>query len=172
MMRIRSCFSFGIAAALVLTSAACARDEPADTDFATPAEETAQPGYMDDRPADLVSAQEAYLAAWNGSDPAALAAFFTDDARATVGDNTYTGIAEIRDRWAGENVAAVSDLESEPESFNRVGDDYVEEGTYSHTLTPPEGDVQTVTGRYNVTWTRSADGQWRIRSSTVTPDAM
>jgi uncharacterized protein (TIGR02246 family) len=171
-MRIRSCFSFGIAAALVLTSGACARDEPADTDFAAPTQETGQPAYMDDRPADLVSRQEAYLGAWNGSDAAALAAFFTDDATATVGDNTYNGIAEIRDRWAGENVAAVSDLEAEPETFNRSGNDFVEEGTYSHTMTPPEGDVQTITGRYTVTWTQGADGQWRIRSTHIRPDAM
>jgi uncharacterized protein (TIGR02246 family) len=171
-MRIRSCFSLGITAALVLTSAACARDEPADTDFAAPTEETGQPAYMDDRPADLMSAQEQYLASWNGSDPAAVAAYFTEDATATVGDNTYNGIAEIRDVWAGENVAAVSDLEAEPESFSRSGDDFMEEGTYSHTFTPPEGDVQTVTGRYTVTWTRAADGQWRIRSTTVRQDAM
>jgi uncharacterized protein (TIGR02246 family) len=171
-MSIRSCFTFGIAAALVLTMGACARDEPADTDFATPAAETEQPVTMDDRPAELVGAQQDYLAAWNGTDPDAVAGFFTDDATATVGENTYNGITEIRDMWAADNVAAVDGLEAIPETIARSGDDFVEGGSYSHTMTPPDGDVQSVTGRYTVTWTLAADGRWRIRSTTVQQDAM
>lgn len=171
MTRIRSSSRFGIAAALVLTTAACGRDEPVDTEFTVPTAETAQPGITDDRPADLIAAQQDYLAAWNGSDADAAAAYFADDATAIVGDETYTGIAAIRDEWIAENIVAVGDLEATPESITRNGDEIVEEGTYSHTVTMPEGDVESMTGRYSVTWSRSDDGAWRITATTVQPDA-
>lgn len=172
MTRIRSYSRLGIAAALVLTTAACARDEPVDTEFAAPTAETEQPGVMEEQPADLVTAQQNYIAAWNGTDVDAVTAFFTDDATVVAGEDTYNGIAEIREQWVAEGVGIVSNLEATPESVTRTGNEIHEEGTYSHTVTPPEGDVQTVTGRYTVTWTLGADGTWRIRSTTVQQDAM
>jgi hypothetical protein len=64
-----------------------------DADDAAPAAEPAGAPAADltTMPQELADRTEQYTAAWNSNDPAAVAAFFTDNATARVGDDAFTG---------------------------------------------------------------------------------
>jgi uncharacterized protein (TIGR02246 family) len=158
---------------LVPLALACARD--ADDTLPPPGSEpAAAPGAsatgQATAPPELASRVEQYTSAWNGNDPAAVAAFFTDDATARVGDDTFTGRQEIQNGWL-QNVPEISNLQINEARSEQSGQDFRSEGTYTHApFQAPDGTTSS-SGRYTVTWTRAADGQWRIRSTEVTPDA-
>lgn len=120
-------------------------------------------------PAGIEAARDRYIAAWNGDDPAAVAQLYTQNATAVVGDTTYQGRAEIQEAWL-QGVPTVSNLRVTETSARQVGNDWQSEGTYSLTASPPDEDPMEQTGRYSITWTRDADGQWRVRSSEVQLD--
>lgn len=128
-----------------------------------------EPAAMEAPSAELEAASERSVAAWNGDDPAAVAAFFTTDAVAMVDDTTYQGRAEIEAGWL-QGVPLVSDLELTETSMEQVGDDWRSEGTYSGTVSEPDADPVVNTGTYITTWTLDADGEWRIRSIDVQAD--
>jgi uncharacterized protein (TIGR02246 family) len=166
MRTIRSRSMVFVCALALPLAVACERDpepEPWPDTAAAPADN-------DQLPAELQRATDDYIAAWNGDDPAAVAAFYTDDATATVGADTYRGRDEIRMQWIEPNIGALSDLEITPTRTEQRNGDYFSEGTYTHQVDPPDADEFTMTGHYMVTWTRAADGQWRIRSSEIHPD--
>jgi uncharacterized protein (TIGR02246 family) len=147
----------------------CVRDD-ADTvppPAAEPAETPATAGQAT-MPADLVTRTEQYTAAWNGSDPAAVAQYFTQDATARVGDDTFSGRQEIQNGWL-QNVPNIRDLEIFEARSEQRGEDYYAEGTYTHAVVEEGPSTGGTNGRYTVTWTRDADGQWRIRSTEVMP---
>jgi uncharacterized protein (TIGR02246 family) len=154
---------------------ACGRDAgdtvpaPGTDPAAAPAPGAAAPGQAT-APPELASRVEQYTAAWNGNDPAAVAAFFTDDATARVGDDTFTGRQEIQSGWL-QNVPNITNLQINETRSEQIGQDFRSEGTYTHdAFQSPDGTTST-SGRYTVTWTQAADGQWRIRSTEVTPNA-
>jgi uncharacterized protein (TIGR02246 family) len=121
-------------------------------------------------PPELASRVEQYTAAWNGNDPAAVAAFFTDDATVRVGDDTFNGRQEIQSTWL-QNVPGITNLQIIETRSEQIGQDFRSEGTYTHApFQSPDGTTSTG-GRYTVTWTQAADGQWRIRSTEVMSDA-
>jgi uncharacterized protein (TIGR02246 family) len=157
---------------LLAFTTACARDDDDDAfpPAADPAPAAAPATGQATVPPELASRIEQYTAAWNGSDPAAVAAYFTEDATARVGDDTFTGRQEIQNNWL-QNVSNISNLQITETLTEQRGQDYYSEGTYTHSpFQNPEG-VTSTSGRFTVTWTRSADGQWRISSTNVTPDA-
>jgi uncharacterized protein (TIGR02246 family) len=157
-----------LAACVLLLPLTVACERPAnETDM--PVVTADDPAATDAPPAELQARTDAYVAAWNQSDPDAVAEFYTDDATATVGDTTYRGREEIQAGWL-QNVPAVSNLQVTETSTRQVGEDWRSEGTYSLVATPPDGDSMDETGRYDVTWTRDAGGEWRIRSSGVHAD--
>lgn len=121
-------------------------------------------------PPDLEQRSQAWMAAWNGSDPAAVAEFFTEDARAVVDDSTFTGRAAIERGWLANNVPAVSNLQATDESVRQSGSDWVASGRHSYTAQPPEGEAEQGSGSHEVTWSQGPDGTWRIRSITVRGD--
>lgn len=154
-----------------LAFAACAVDDDdadgmpadtmADTMAAMPAAGTA--------PADLQARDDAFVAAWNGSDPAALDGFFTDDAVVVDDTMTYTGRQQIREQWLASNVAVVSNLQVHDVRWEPSGSDYRATGHYTMRVTLPD-TAMDVSGRFEDTWTRGADGQWRVRSMNITTD--
>jgi ketosteroid isomerase-like protein len=150
---------------IVPLAAGCARD----ADDTVPAAE-APAADMTTMPQALADRSEQYTAAWNGNDPAAVAEFFMDDATARVGDDTFTGREEIHSVWL-QNVPNVNDLEVQETRTEQRGQDYYSEGTYTHAPFQTEDGMSGTGGRYALTWTQDAAGQWRIRSSEVMPDA-
>lgn len=157
-----------IAGCLLLPLGACAPDDDVEVEDIPPATEAQAPA--DQVPMELRSANDQYTAAWNGSDPQAVAAFFLPDATVTVGDSTFTGRDRIMAGWLQPNVARINDLQITETRAQPAGADWHTEGTYRHQ--PMPGDTMASTGgRYMVMWTRAPDGQWRIRSTEVMPDA-
>jgi uncharacterized protein (TIGR02246 family) len=147
---------------------ACA---PAAEDTAPAAEPAAAPAAdLATMPQELAGRVEQYTAAWNGNDPAAVAAFFTDDATARVGDDTFTGRQEIQGGWL-QNVPNINNLQIHETRTEQRGQDFYSEGTYTHDAFQTDAGPSGTSGRYAATWTQDADGQWRIRSSEVMPDA-
>jgi uncharacterized protein (TIGR02246 family) len=162
---------------LVPLTFACARDAddtdpppPADVPAAAPAPAPAPAqGARAEMPPGLQNRVNAYTAAWNGSDPAAVAAFFTDDATVRVGDDSFSGRQQIQNGWL-QNVPNINDLQINETSSEQRGQDYYAEGTYTHAPVQTGPTAGATRGRFNVTWTRAADGQWRIRSTEVMPE--
>jgi uncharacterized protein (TIGR02246 family) len=116
-------------------------------------------------PADVQARARDFTSAWNGNDPAAVAAFFTEDATATVGDSTYTGRADIEQRWLAANVPAVSNLQVTEDDTHMMGPDVMASGSHTFSAADPQGQVQQMRGTHQLTWTRDADGEWRIRNA-------
>ena len=63
------------------------------------------------------------------------------------------------------------DLTVTETNTERRGDDWHVAGTFRQTVTQPGAEPVAGSGRYSVTWTRTPEGQWRIRSSEVIRDA-
>jgi ketosteroid isomerase-like protein len=150
-------------AAFLLLFTACA---PAERDAPEPAtDETA-----DAPPAELTSAADRYTEAWNGDDPSAVAAFYTEAATVAVGDSTYQGRAEIEQEWAGQGLPVISDLRETESSWEAMNGDWRVYGRYTHMVSPPDQEAFEARGDYSHNWTQDADGQWRISSSEIQPD--
>ena len=95
---------------------------------------------------------------------------FTEDATVVLNDTaTYNGRQEIQENWIRPGLEGISDLETQDQVWTANGADYRSSGRFSHMMTTPEGEV-TVTGRYETTWTRDTDGQWRVRSMRINAD--
>lgn len=122
-------------------------------------------------PAELTAAAERYVAAWNGDDPSAVAAFYPTDATATLADTTWQGPAEIEARWVRMNQPGISNLRVIESSWQKMNGDWREQGRYSLMFTPPEGEPAEAPGSYSHDWMLDAGGEWHIRSSDVRPDA-
>ncbi len=103
----------------------------------------------------LAPAHDEYVRAWGGANPAAVGAFFSDDAHGDIGGRPHHGRAAIVDAWVAPNLPVPRDR-IVPESFTG-GDDRIRE----------TGHMPA--GRYVNEWARQADGAWRIVSVTVTP---
>jgi uncharacterized protein (TIGR02246 family) len=167
-MRTKTLTSLFTLSLIVPLAVGCARDAEDTVPAADWAEAPAtDPATM---PQELAARSEQYTAAWNGNDPAVVAGFFTDDATARVGDDTFTGRQEIESGWL-VLVPDINNLQIQETRTERRGQDYYSEATYTHAPFQTEDGPSGTSGRYAVTWTQGADGQWRIRSSEVMPDA-
>jgi uncharacterized protein (TIGR02246 family) len=167
-MRMKTLTSLFTLSLIVPLATACARDAE-DTG---PAAETAEARAADPAGvAQQISGRVAqYVAAWNGNDPAAVAEFFTADATARVGDETYNGRQEILSGWL-QNVPNVNNLQRRETRREQRGQDHIVEATFTHDPFQTEAGPSGPGGRSTLTWTQDVDGQWQIRSAEVMPDA-
>jgi uncharacterized protein (TIGR02246 family) len=167
-MRTKTLTSLFTLSLFVPLATGCARDAE-DT---VPAAQTAETPAADPTATsqEITRRVDQYVAAWNGNDPAAVAEFFTADATARVGDDTYTGRQEIQSGWL-QNVPNVNDLQRRETRREQRGQDHVVEATYTHAPFQTEAGPSGTGGRSTLTWTQGADGTWRIRSAEVMPDA-
>jgi uncharacterized protein (TIGR02246 family) len=165
MLSLRPCLLVTACALLAPFAVGC--EPPAEEPDVFPAEEPAPP--VEAPPAGLESATDAYIAAWNGDNPEAVAPFFTEDAVVTVNEDSFQGRTEIAEGWLPV-VPGIANLEITETSTERIGDDWYSEGTYTATITEPDQEPVETSGHYTVTWTRDADGQWRIRATEVHED--
>ena len=159
-----------VVALLLTLAAACAPADDADV-VEMPAPDTgaaAAPA----PPAELEAAGDAFTSAFNQDDPAVAAGMFTEDATVVLNDTaTFNGRQEIQENWLRPGLEGGSDLETQDQVWTADGADYRSSGRFTHMMTTPEGEV-TVTGRYETTWTRDTDGQWRVRSMRINADPM
>lgn len=162
--------------ALLLAACATTEVEPAETPepevaaaptaapAETPADASAVAGMTSAVPAELASSHTQFGAAWNGSDPQAVAGFFTEDAVVTNAEGeTLNGRENIQQSWLDSAVPTMSQLEATPESFEMMGDRITETGRYSFLSTTAE-ETGTLSGRYEQVWQRQPDGEWKIAS--------
>ena len=115
-------------------------------------------------PPGLAAARDGYVAAWKGTDRAALAAFFAEDARVIFPDYTLEGRARIEERWLAEDVGKVSDLVMTPGRVTRSGDEVTEAGTATLRFRRADGQLGAERGHYEHVWARQPDGAWKLRS--------
>lgn len=135
---------------------------PAATPAETPADASAVAGMTSAVPAEIAPVRAQYLAAWNGKDPQAVAAFFAEDAVVTnAKGETLNGRENIQQSWLDSAVPTVSQLEATPESFEMMGDRITATGRFSFESTA-EGETGTLSGRYEQVWQRQPDGEWKI----------
>lgn len=160
MSRVSQSLAAAFALSLVLALPAC-----------TPQSDTPDTGaaMADTAPAELQSASDDAIAAWNGEDASAVAAFYADDAVVTEADSTYEGRDAIQNRWAANGLPVVSDLNATDRSFSGSGDTMTETARYSLTLTLPDSAPRNIAGNYESTWRRGADG-WKITRTVITTD--
>lgn len=137
---------------------------PAGTPAETPADASAVAGMTSAVPAELAPSHTQFLAAWNGSDPLAVAGFFAEDAVVTNAEGeTLNGRENIQQSWLDSAVPTMSQLEATPEGFEMMGDRITETGRYSFLSTTAE-ETGTLSGRYEQVWQRQPDGEWKIAS--------
>jgi uncharacterized protein (TIGR02246 family) len=115
-------------------------------------------------PMDLAAAHMAYAAAWAGTDRAALASFFTDDARVIFRDYTLEGRAQIEARWLMRDVGRVTSLVMASQQVARLQDEVTESGTVTLRFRRESGEVSAEAGTYQHVWARQPDGAWKLRS--------
>jgi len=166
-MRTKTLTSLFTLSLILPLAMGCARDAEDTVPAAEPVVQAADPPAV---PQEIARRVEQYIAAWNGNDPAAVAGFFTADATARVGDNTYNGHQEILSGWL-QNVPNINNLQRRELGGEQRGQDHVVEATYTHEPFQTEEGPSGTSGRSTLTWTQDADGQWRIRSAEVMPDA-
>jgi len=119
----------------------------------------------DTLPAAVRAAHDAYVAAWNAGDHAALAALFADDAEVYFGDELLAGSrAEIDERWLSKEAGLVSALVMTPDRVTRGGDEVTESGTATLRFRRGDGSTGSERGGYAHVWARQPDGAWKLRS--------
>lgn len=111
----------------------------------------------------LEAARAGYVAAWNGTDRAALAAYFAEDAQVIFRDYTLTGRAQIEERWLAEDVGKVSGLVMTAGRVTRDGDEVTEAGSATLRFRRGDGEYGQETGRYEHVWKLQTDGTWKLR---------
>lgn len=147
-------YGFATALALIvgLTVAACQPRAP-------------ETGADDDREApDFAAMNEAYDAAMNAGDAAAMGMLYAVDAVSMPPNaSPLIGRSAIVADAAQDLAAMVADLESRSEGHYLIGDMAVEWGTYRFAGMLRESDV-TVTeeGKYVAIWKQQPDGSWQI----------
>lgn len=148
---------------LLLAVQACASDAP---------ESDAPPADARDAmsaEAEIRSTGARVVAAWNGDDPAAVAAYYTSDAIVTA-DSTYRGRDEIRDRWVAPMLPLLAELAVSDVEVTETREGYTATGRYSYVLTLPDSSPVQVNGTYRNTW-RQENGTWLIASGGLQIDA-
>lgn len=152
-----------VTCALALAAGACTSDSgQRDTSAAARADSVAA------ERAEVEQQTERVIAAWNGDDPAAVAALYAVDAVVSA-DSTYTGRDEIRDRWAAPALPALSDLVISETSLTESGEGFVGTGRYTYMLTMADAAPVQVNGTFRTTWKRE-NGAWVIASEHLTVD--
>jgi len=114
-------------------------------------------------PPDLAATQQAYTVAWAGTDRAALAAFFTEDAQVVFRDYTLEGRAQIEQRWLMSDLGRVTDLVLASHQVLRLEDGIAESGTVTLRFRRESGEVGAEAGTYDHLWARQPDGSWKLR---------
>jgi ketosteroid isomerase-like protein len=147
-----------------LALSACASNvQVADTTAVAPSPTVAVP-------TELATQNPGLLRAWQGTDPAALHAYYADNAVVVTPDGRFTGWNEIQTGWIAPFLPNMSNFVGTPTSFTRDGNDIIEYGRYSFRANM-NGTMQNMRGGYSHRWQKQADGTWKIVGANITQDA-
>lgn len=120
-------------------------------------------------PPALTRRADGLFTSWNGEDPAAIAAYFSDSAVVHASDSTYTGRGEIRDRWLANELPRMSRLSVADRQFSGTNAAMTESGKFHFTFTAPKTAPVARTGSYTTTWARQGS-EWKVTFMTIIPD--
>lgn len=149
MIRRRCCLSV---LGLALLSAGCA--EPPEVDVPEEEPEAAARAAIDEL-------REDWVTHYNLHHPDMVADFYTDDAFLLNADLSFVEGRDAVEAYHRESMEPSPTVEVDMEHLEVFDDQAVGMGTYSVTLTGPEGEPLTVSGAY-MTLLRQVDGEWRI----------
>jgi hypothetical protein len=85
---------------------------------------------------------------------------FTSDAIAEDGNRRLVGIDQIRAWLSGQDS---EHPQAFPFEFSRSAEEIVEKGRYRDIFRSPDGSSRLLVGRYQITWTRAQNNQWKVR---------
>jgi uncharacterized protein (TIGR02246 family) len=141
---------------LTLALAAC---QPAPQQEVTPA-----PPSQADFEAAISKLHDAYLAAWNAGDAAALAAFYTDDAVVMPANApTVSGKEAIQSYFQAQFGQFSQEQAASKAEAVAAGDWAFTRGTYTLKLTPKAGGKAIEdSGKYLDILARQSDGSWKM----------
>lgn len=108
------------------------------------------------------SANNAFDAAWNKKDSAAVVAMFANDVIMLAGNNVMKGKEELSKHFVSSNMPVTGDLKVKKDRIDASGDLGYEAGTWSLTVTLPGKAPFEQTGNYNFVWKKDADKNWKI----------
>ena len=113
--------------------------------------------------------RSAWIEAAEADDAAGVAALYADDAVfVSEMSGAVRGADALEQHWT-EMFAMVSDMNVEAEKTEVSGDLAYDYGTFSQTVTPPDGEPTELTGHYIVVLKRDG-GEWKIvRQLSVSP---
>lgn len=148
---------------LPLTLAACDVDQDSEGEIGAEAEPAGEMGSVTDQSAareEIDRIREEWIRAARAGDAAAVAALYTDDARMVgAGNPSMEGRQAIQE---GLSFEGVTDMEITSEDTVVGADLAADWGSFSQTVQTPDGEEQTVNGRYLVVVERQDDGTWGI----------
>ena len=154
----------GVALAIALAIAGCAAEAPAPVEP------------PDNRAADeaaIRAAIEEWSASAKAKDAEKFASFYTEDGVLMLEKMAnLEGIPAIRDAHAMMMQDPHFDLSFVADTVvaARSGEMAYDIGTYSLTMSDPEGQPATQTGGYLVVWTKDSSGAWKVRADVPVSD--
>lgn len=119
--------------------------------------------------AELLQRDDEFIAAWNSTNPEAVADFYTEDATVTTDAGSFTGRQQITDEWLQNVVPALQSVQVQDVAWRQDGENYVATGRYNLQMTTAEGEQITDAGTFEDTWTQD-NGTWRVRSMRLQSD--
>ncbi|MGH7477606.1 MAG: YybH family protein [Longimicrobiales bacterium] len=160
MLRTRSPFILALPLFL-----ACEAGDVGDADFGTEMAPTGQPAVTVDAAAseaEVSRIRDGWVQAAEAGDVATIASYYAEDARMVdVTGEVFEGREAIQETLT-TGLEGMSDLEVTSTDLV-VGTDVVSDmGSFTQTFQTPDGQEQTVSGRYIVVLRRQDDGSWKI----------
>jgi ketosteroid isomerase-like protein len=117
-------------------------------------------------PSELTTAVPALLAAWQGDNVVAFEPYYAENVIVVTPTDRYSGWSDVRARWITPALPAMTNFRATDQTFTREGNDIIETGRYSYTITQ-DGRTENMRGSFAQRWQRQADGSWRVASVAV-----
>lgn len=112
--------------------------------------------------ASVDSLSNAFDAAWNKKDSAAVVAMLADDVIMISGRGLMKGKEEVAKNFVGRQMPVASNLKTNEERVDASGDLGYHAGTWSLTATVPNTPPFESTGNYTFVSKKAADGSWKL----------
>jgi uncharacterized protein (TIGR02246 family) len=113
-----------------------------------------------------------FMSAFNSTDPAAVAALYTEDGKILPPNMPpVVGREAIAEFWKGAKDMGMGDLRLDATELLDSGELAYEMGTYTLAVNPPGGEAMTDVGKYVVVLRLQDDNSWKIAVDMFSSDA-